>query len=166
MYEALSALQNGVTVITSTCRLARTLERQYDRWQAQRGRRAWPRARAWQWSDWLEQLWLSMHLSEAGESPMLLNRLQEHTLWEQAIQDTPEARELLQPSDIARAAHAAWQVLNAFEISLESPHWRLRVCEKPTALGISRSGGARNPHVFQYTLRFLRSGGTRPSFAR
>ncbi|MGH8651909.1 MAG: hypothetical protein ACREYE_06860, partial [Gammaproteobacteria bacterium] len=29
-----------------------------------------------------------------------------------------------------------------------------------------RSGGARNPHVFQYTLRFLRSGGTRPSFAR
>ncbi|MGH8654677.1 MAG: hypothetical protein ACREYE_22045, partial [Gammaproteobacteria bacterium] len=34
------------------------------------------------------------------------------------------------------------------------------------ALGISRSGGARNPHVFQYTLRFLRSGGTRPPFAR
>ncbi|MGH8656715.1 MAG: ribonuclease H-like domain-containing protein [Gammaproteobacteria bacterium] len=38
--------------------------------------------------------------------------------------------------------------------------------KKPTALGISRSGDARNPHVFQYTLRFLRSGGTRPSFAR
>ncbi|MGH8654498.1 MAG: hypothetical protein ACREYE_21055 [Gammaproteobacteria bacterium] len=38
--------------------------------------------------------------------------------------------------------------------------------KKPTALGISRSGGARNPHVFQYILRFLRSGGTRPSFAR
>ncbi|MGH8652281.1 MAG: hypothetical protein ACREYE_08930 [Gammaproteobacteria bacterium] len=38
--------------------------------------------------------------------------------------------------------------------------------KKPTALGISRSGGARNPHVSQYTLRFLRSGGTRPSFAR
>ncbi|MGH8651630.1 MAG: hypothetical protein ACREYE_05370 [Gammaproteobacteria bacterium] len=38
--------------------------------------------------------------------------------------------------------------------------------KKPTALGISRSGGARKPHVFQYTLRFLRSGGTRPSFAR
>ncbi|MGH8651338.1 MAG: hypothetical protein ACREYE_03725 [Gammaproteobacteria bacterium] len=38
--------------------------------------------------------------------------------------------------------------------------------KKPTALGISRFGGARNPHVFQYTLRFLRSGGTRPSFAR
>ncbi|MGH8655572.1 MAG: hypothetical protein ACREYE_26875 [Gammaproteobacteria bacterium] len=38
--------------------------------------------------------------------------------------------------------------------------------KKPTALGISRSGGARNPHVFQYTLRFLRFGGTRPSFAR
>ncbi|MGH8655244.1 MAG: hypothetical protein ACREYE_25110 [Gammaproteobacteria bacterium] len=38
--------------------------------------------------------------------------------------------------------------------------------KKPTALGISRSGGARNPHVFQYTLRFLRSGRTRPSFAR
>ncbi|MGH8655724.1 MAG: hypothetical protein ACREYE_27690, partial [Gammaproteobacteria bacterium] len=38
--------------------------------------------------------------------------------------------------------------------------------KKPTALGISRSGGARNPHVFQHTLRFLRSGGTRPPFAR
>ncbi|MGH8652001.1 MAG: hypothetical protein ACREYE_07355 [Gammaproteobacteria bacterium] len=59
--------------------------------------------------------------------------------------------------------------------------------KKPAALGISRSGGARNPHVFQYTLRLLvsslrlapaglarrfapgeallRSGGTRPSFA-
>ncbi|MGH8652806.1 MAG: hypothetical protein ACREYE_11850 [Gammaproteobacteria bacterium] len=38
--------------------------------------------------------------------------------------------------------------------------------KKSAALGISRSGGARNPHVFQYTLRFLRSGGTRPPFAR
>ncbi|MGH8655993.1 MAG: hypothetical protein ACREYE_29130 [Gammaproteobacteria bacterium] len=38
--------------------------------------------------------------------------------------------------------------------------------KKPTALGISRALGARNPHVFQYTLRFLRSGGTRPPFAR
>ena len=27
--------------------------------------------------------------------------------------------------------------------------------KKSTALGISRSGGARNPHVFQYTLRLL-----------
>ncbi|MGH8652239.1 MAG: NAD(P)-binding domain-containing protein, partial [Gammaproteobacteria bacterium] len=51
-------------------------------------------------------------------------------------------------------------------VDARSKYAVLRVCEKPTALGISRSGGARNPHVFQYTLRFLRSGGTRPSFAR
>ena len=38
--------------------------------------------------------------------------------------------------------------------------------KKSAALGISRSGGARNPHVFQHTLRFLRSGGTRRLFAR
>ncbi|MGH8655973.1 MAG: hypothetical protein ACREYE_29025 [Gammaproteobacteria bacterium] len=60
--------------------------------------------------------------------------------------------------------------------------------KKPTALGISRSGGARDPQVFQYTLRLLvpslglapaglalhfapdetvlRSGGTRLPFAR
>ncbi|MGH8652268.1 MAG: hypothetical protein ACREYE_08860 [Gammaproteobacteria bacterium] len=60
--------------------------------------------------------------------------------------------------------------------------------KKPTALWISCSGGARDPHVFQYTLRLLvsslrlapaglarrfapgetllRSGGTRPPFAR
>ncbi|MGH8652566.1 MAG: hypothetical protein ACREYE_10550 [Gammaproteobacteria bacterium] len=38
--------------------------------------------------------------------------------------------------------------------------------KKLTALGISRSGGSRNTPVFQYTLRFLRSGGTRPPFAR
>ncbi|MGH8615390.1 MAG: hypothetical protein ACREYF_26060 [Gammaproteobacteria bacterium] len=38
--------------------------------------------------------------------------------------------------------------------------------KKPTALGISRSGGAWNPHVFQYTLWSLCSGGTRPPFAR
>ena len=31
----------------------------------------------------------------------------------------------------------------------------LRACEKSAALGISRSGGARNPHVFQHTLRLL-----------
>ncbi len=29
------------------------------------------------------------------------------------------------------------------------------VVKKPTALGISHSGGARNPHVFQHTLRLL-----------
>ncbi len=38
--------------------------------------------------------------------------------------------------------------------------------KKPTTLGISCSGGARNPRVFQHTLRFLRSGGGRPPFAR
>ncbi len=60
--------------------------------------------------------------------------------------------------------------------------------KKSTALGTSRSGGARDPHVFHYTLRLLvsslrlapaglarrfapgetllRSGGTRLSFAR
>ena len=65
---------------------------------------------------------------------------------------------------------------------------RLEFVKKPTTLGISRSGGTRNPHVFQYTLRLLvpsvglapaglalrfapgktvlRSGGTRPPFAR
>ncbi|MGH8656575.1 MAG: hypothetical protein ACREYE_32270 [Gammaproteobacteria bacterium] len=65
---------------------------------------------------------------------------------------------------------------------------RLRACEKSAALGISRSAGARDPHVFQYTLGLLApslrlapaglvrrfvpdetvlcSGGTRPLFAR
>ncbi|MGH8578591.1 MAG: PD-(D/E)XK nuclease family protein [Gammaproteobacteria bacterium] len=123
MYETLIALQDGATVITRTRRLARKLRRQYDRWQAQQGRRAWPSACIWQWSDWLEQLWLSMHV--ADESPMLLNRLQEQTLWEQVIRDTPEAWELLAPSDIARAVHTVWEAVHAFEIPLRSPHWRL-----------------------------------------
>ncbi|MGH8653785.1 MAG: hypothetical protein ACREYE_17165, partial [Gammaproteobacteria bacterium] len=34
------------------------------------------------------------------------------------------------------------------------------------ALRISQFGGARNPHVFQYTFQFLRSGEMRPPFAR
>ncbi|MGH8652271.1 MAG: hypothetical protein ACREYE_08875 [Gammaproteobacteria bacterium] len=38
--------------------------------------------------------------------------------------------------------------------------------KKSTALGTSRSGGTRDPQVFHYTLRVLRSGGTRLSFAR
>ncbi|MGH8652139.1 MAG: hypothetical protein ACREYE_08155 [Gammaproteobacteria bacterium] len=37
--------------------------------------------------------------------------------------------------------------------------------KKSAALGISHFGGAGNPHVFQYTLRFLRSDETRPLFA-
>ncbi|MGH8651959.1 MAG: hypothetical protein ACREYE_07135 [Gammaproteobacteria bacterium] len=38
---------------------------------------------------------------------------------------------------------------------IDSAVGELRVCEKPTALGISRSGGARDPQVFQYTLQLL-----------
>ena len=38
------------------------------------------------------------------------------------------------------------------------------VVKKSAALAISRSGGARNPRVFQHTLRFLRSDETRPPF--
>ncbi len=38
--------------------------------------------------------------------------------------------------------------------------------KKSAALGISCSGGARDPQVFHYTLRVLRSGGTRPPLAR
>ena len=51
-------------------------------------------------------------------------------------------------------------------LRIEWPPLPSEVVKKPTVLWISRSGGARNPHVFQHTLRFLRSGGTRPSFAR
>ncbi len=64
----------------------------------------------------------------------------------------------------------------------------LELVKKSAALGISRSGGARDPQIFQYTLRLLvsslrlapaglarrfapgetllRAGGTRPPFAR
>jgi len=37
---------------------------------------------------------------------------------------------------------------------------------KPTALGILRAGGARNPHLHPSKLRFLRSGDAQPAFAR
>src|SRR5438445_10258556 len=38
--------------------------------------------------------------------------------------------------------------------------------EKPTALDNLRAGGARNPHVLDCTLRFLRSGDAQILFAR
>ncbi|MGH8652997.1 MAG: SpvB/TcaC N-terminal domain-containing protein, partial [Gammaproteobacteria bacterium] len=44
--------------------------------------------------------------------------------------------------------------------------YRSELVKKSAALRISQFGGARNPHVFQYTFQFLRSGEMRPPFAR
>ncbi|MGH8654106.1 MAG: universal stress protein, partial [Gammaproteobacteria bacterium] len=55
---------------------------------------------------------------------------------------------------LATALNASVELLHVHHVpALSLQDGDLRVCEKTVASeGRSRSGGARNPHVFQYTL--------------
>lgn len=118
--EIFRAIENGVTVITASRRLARLLAREFHGIQTDRGHRVWSRPdilpleafldRSWQ--DWL---WRGTQ----GDAPVVLNALQEQALWERIIRESPAGASLLQIPEAARQAAHTWQLLAAYGLSVD-----------------------------------------------
>lgn len=111
----------GLTVITSTRRLARHLRNQDDRRQLQAGRRAWLPLDVLPWESWIEREWRRCRdVGVAGCDRRLLGPEQERVVWEQVTASLPGLDALLMPGRAAMEARTAWGLLRDYAVAPES----------------------------------------------
>lgn len=101
-------------VLTNSPRAARALRIQYDRWQVQRGKAAWPTPPVWSWDPWKHSLWDALLM--AGKTTLLpLSSLQELVLWKEALQGVfPDT--MLSPENLATLAQQTYHILEEHAI--------------------------------------------------
>jgi probable DNA repair protein len=118
LLKAVEAAIRGATVLTPTERLSRELTRQFGLAQRKRGATAWPTPDILPFDAFLRRLWREwLYTTASGAAPVLLNSLQERTVFEQAITEC-EREKPLQIAATARAALKAWQLAHEWCVPL------------------------------------------------
>lgn len=118
--EILAALENGTLLLTINNRLAREFQRRYDGAQQAKGLAVWETPQIFPWSVWLQRYYQNLTLTESDHrNPALLSSLQEQSLWERVIYDSPYSGALLQVPATARTAQEAWQLWQAWRLPLK-----------------------------------------------
>ena len=106
-----NALADGSIVVTANARSARSLALQYAEQQRSNGIEMWASPAIFDWDTWLNSLWHE-HLFSNAESPLLLTRLQEHSLWKRVQQ--ADAMLVVSPDGMASLAQSAYALLSDY----------------------------------------------------
>jgi probable DNA repair protein len=114
--EALAAAEQGACLVTHNQRLAAALRQEYGLRQAAAGRGAWPAPDILPWSAWLARILDDARHDGGGALPWLLSPLQQQALWERAIAESPEGRDLLAPAAAAKDCAEAWSLLHDWDL--------------------------------------------------
>ncbi|TCV90464.1 PD-(D/E)XK nuclease family protein [Sulfurirhabdus autotrophica] len=121
--DIIEAIESGATILTANRRLARFLKSQFDTVQQSRGRMAWHSPDILPWSSWIERSWEVManqrSMGAGFQTGVLLNAIQEKSLWENIVAEYSNAESrLLQVPATAKNAAAAWQLMQAWHLKL------------------------------------------------
>jgi len=98
--------------LTSNQRIALRLQESYDRRQLDAGLTAWATPKILPLNAWLNELAITQIKKQ------ILSNEQEHYLFEQIIQKTCAAQDILNPADTASIAANAWKTLHLWDIDL------------------------------------------------
>ena len=109
--EILEALDRGQTILTANQRAASTLRNAYDQARQSDGKTVWTPPEIFALDTWLPTLHRQLTL-DGRESRLLLNRMQEHTLWRAVIAADPAVSGLRSVDSLAEMAAYAWQTLH------------------------------------------------------
>jgi ATP-dependent helicase/nuclease subunit B len=117
-----SLLDQGVTVLTASRRLAHAIRLGLARHLQQQGLRAWRTPHVLPWRAWLRQLHVD---ARAGGVPpttrsRVLTPTQARILWDDIVASSTIARDLLDPSNAARMAARSWRRLHDYLIPFDS----------------------------------------------
>ncbi len=109
-------LEARETVLLPSARASGSLRQAFDREQRKRNLRAWESPPAHAWRQWTEGLWSQLVLVGMDDR-LLLNSLQEQTLWESIVHATPEGERMLRGSlrQLAQLAQSAFALASSFE---------------------------------------------------
>lgn len=112
--SVLSVLERGGHLVTANARSARDLRQLYSEHQVLHTQRdAWASPRIYDWHSWLAEQWHQLLLT-GTEPRLLLNALQEESIWAAIIRPEVESRSLISPREVGRLAQNAWARLAAY----------------------------------------------------
>ncbi|GGG83350.1 PD-(D/E)XK nuclease family protein [Edaphobacter dinghuensis] len=111
--EIAQALERGATVVTGNQRAARTLRVGFDRHHRALGLDSWQPPAIMAWDAWTASLWHEM-LIGGHTSKLLLNRTQEHAVWQKILEADAELRSLRTVASLAEMAMQAWSLLCSY----------------------------------------------------
>lgn len=118
--EVFRALADGATVSTAGRRLARVMIREFHTTQTGRGHRTWAHPDILPLDGFLDRAWREwLWSSTNGESPLLLNDLQEQALWDRIIRESPAGDSLLQIPETARVAMRTWRLVLEYRLPID-----------------------------------------------
>lgn len=114
-----SLLDQSVTVLTASRRLAHALRLGYAQHAQSLGQSVWRTPRILPWSTWLAQQWLEARANGAhAHHARLLTNAQARILWDTLVNDSEWGEGLLNPSNAARLAARSWRRMQEYLIPL------------------------------------------------
>ncbi|MCX7121003.1 MAG: PD-(D/E)XK nuclease family protein [Gammaproteobacteria bacterium] len=109
-------LKPNTTILTANSRLTRYLQLKFDEYQRKQHKTQWETPHILPMSSWLDE---QFHLSNI-KGTLLLNDFQEQCVWEDIIQKSKLAPDLMQPALMTKLVKQAFETLNNFEVPLEA----------------------------------------------
>lgn len=112
-------LDQRVTVLTASRRLAHALRLDYARHAQARGLTVWLTPRVLPWSAWLRQQWLETRAAARDEHhTRLLTAAQARVVWNDVVAASEAGAHLLNPASAARLAARSWQRMQEYLVPL------------------------------------------------
>ena len=159
-------LEQGVTVVTPTRHLARTIREQHTQLRIQQGARGWRSADILDIDSWYRRC-RDVLLPQLPEHRLLLNAGQEYVLWLRIVRQSAVARQLLHLSGAARQAREsyrqckAWRIpIFADDVYLNNDAWQFRQWVRDYEHTLSANGWMDSAGLPAYLLEALASGRT------
>ncbi|MCD6039915.1 MAG: recC [Gammaproteobacteria bacterium] len=121
MYNLFQSLNDQTTLVTPNRRLSATLLKKYNQSQVNAGKSCWASLDILPLTTWIERLWHDYSAKQITATPILLTPQQEQILWEEILQTFPSNEALLQLSETAKLAKAAWGTLKQWQLELNHP---------------------------------------------
>src|SRR5579871_2807296 len=118
--EGFRTLEQGGALITASRRLSRALTAEFHERQRSLGRSVWPRPDILPFEAFVDRAWTNL-VWQGAEPPgfTLLSPLEEQTVWERVIRDSPAGDSLLDVPDTARGAMEAWRLAHAYDVPVD-----------------------------------------------
>lgn len=108
-------LQQGVTVLTASRRLAHAVRLSFANQAQKAGESVWLTPQALPWDAWLRQQYVASRSTRAR----ILRPAQVRVLWDEIVSASPAASDLLNPSSAARLAARSWRRLHDYLIPVD-----------------------------------------------
>jgi ATP-dependent helicase/nuclease subunit B len=119
--EIIAALNSGATVVTANKRLAAVSRQVFEKDNIDKGLEVWPTAKILPWTVWLQNTWEEAVISGVLPAPkLLLTQQQEQYIWKDIITEAFVDNPLQQVSGTARQAQQAWQLVQAWQLKLDT----------------------------------------------